>query len=441
MSSVSSGVASTATRSARLGWLDAVRGLGAILVAFSHVSYLTLGGVREAATGVLDIGKYGVLIFFLVSGYVIPMSLGRHADLRRFWIGRIFRIFPALLASVVLMAATIAVGATQLAEPLRAEPATAVLAHISMLPELLGLPGLITVYWTLSYEMTFYLLVAGLFALGLRRHAYWSAPVLALIALVIGPQLPVALVTPNSAARAAVSALVLLLLVGVVAASCTRRLVLTTVAGVLSLAALALPLLNSGAGPLTVQHTAWWGPLLLAIMFAGTVIYQLDTGLISRRRGAAILVGTCAAIVSTMWLHRPAGPVNATDFGTLLATVLTFGAAYALRHRRFPRSLAWLGAVSYSVYLLHQPMHFLLRLALQDVLPDLQQQSIGLQLLVAAFYFATVLGVSWLSYRYIEQPGQALGRQLLNRWPIPATPPLPRQRTGATQDDRRSALR
>ena len=51
------------------------------------------------SSGIIDLGKYGVLLFFLVSGYVIPMSLERHGSLRRFWIGRLFRIYPAYLAA------------------------------------------------------------------------------------------------------------------------------------------------------------------------------------------------------------------------------------------------------------------------------------------------------------------------------------------------------
>ena len=78
----------------------------------------------------IDLGKYGVLLFFLVSGYVIPMSLERHGSLRRFWIGRLFRIYPAYLAAIALVGA--------LAPPAAAWPALAaaetvsgVLAHVT----------------------------------------------------------------------------------------------------------------------------------------------------------------------------------------------------------------------------------------------------------------------------------------------------------------------
>jgi peptidoglycan/LPS O-acetylase OafA/YrhL len=60
----------------RLAWLDALRGWAAIIVAVFHVSPLVLGTTLHLRIfGVIDLGKYGVLLFFLVSGYVIPMSL------------------------------------------------------------------------------------------------------------------------------------------------------------------------------------------------------------------------------------------------------------------------------------------------------------------------------------------------------------------------------
>ena len=53
----------------------------------------------------LNTGLYGVLVFFLVSGYIIPASLERHGRVRTFWIGRVFRIYPlwSSLCAVLLV--------------------------------------------------------------------------------------------------------------------------------------------------------------------------------------------------------------------------------------------------------------------------------------------------------------------------------------------------
>jgi len=85
----------------RLAWLDALRGYAALVVVVFHLSPTVLGSDRHLALyRHFDLGKYGVLLFFLVSGYVIPMSLERHGSLRRFWIGRLCRIYPAYLAAI-----------------------------------------------------------------------------------------------------------------------------------------------------------------------------------------------------------------------------------------------------------------------------------------------------------------------------------------------------
>ena len=149
-----------------------------------HLSPYVVGPQPHAALlRHIDLGKYGVMLFFLVSGYVIPMSLERHGSLRRFWVGRLFRIYPAFLAACALMGALIVAGVLRLTAPLQAESIGGALAHVTMLQDLLGVRGLVRVFWTLSYEMTFYLMVAGLFAYGLHRRSAWWASGLAVTAL------------------------------------------------------------------------------------------------------------------------------------------------------------------------------------------------------------------------------------------------------------------
>src|SRR4051794_17724043 len=175
---------------ARMGWLDALRGFAALTVVWFHLSPLMLGNQRHLAImRHIDFGKYGVLLFFLVSGYVIPMSLERHGSLRKFWVGRLFRIYPAYLATIALVVGLATAGLAGYPGWVRADPVTGVLAHITMFSDLLGVRGVVRVFWTLAYEMTFYLVVAGLFAWRLHRYTGWWAAGLALFALA-GPVLP-----------------------------------------------------------------------------------------------------------------------------------------------------------------------------------------------------------------------------------------------------------
>ena len=53
---------------ARLGWLDALRGFAALTVVWFHLSPVVLGPERHLRIHHhIDLGKYGVLLFFLVS--------------------------------------------------------------------------------------------------------------------------------------------------------------------------------------------------------------------------------------------------------------------------------------------------------------------------------------------------------------------------------------
>jgi peptidoglycan/LPS O-acetylase OafA/YrhL len=130
----------------RLAWLDALRGYAALVVVVFHLSPTVLGTDRHLAIyRHFDLGKYGVLLFFLVSGYVIPMSLERHGSLRRFWIGRLCRIYPAYLAAIALVLLLSAAGWLAWTSSLRHQTAAIALAHVTMMSDLVGVRGAVRV--------------------------------------------------------------------------------------------------------------------------------------------------------------------------------------------------------------------------------------------------------------------------------------------------------
>ena len=84
----------------RLAWLDMLRGLAALAVVFDHISYYTLQHVRELIYEWFDPGNYGVCVFFIISGYIVPASLERKGSVRTFWVSRLFRLYPLFLLAV-----------------------------------------------------------------------------------------------------------------------------------------------------------------------------------------------------------------------------------------------------------------------------------------------------------------------------------------------------
>jgi len=105
-----------------------------------------------------DFAKYGYLgveLFFMISGYVIPLSI-RNRSVADFAVARAIRLYPTFWLCVALLAAV---------PPLLGEwrfqlPLRDTLLNLTMLAELFGARYLDGVFWTLATELQFYALVA-----------------------------------------------------------------------------------------------------------------------------------------------------------------------------------------------------------------------------------------------------------------------------------------
>lgn len=92
-----------------------------------------------------------------------------------------------------------------------------------------------------------------------------------------------------------------------------------------------------------------------------------------------------------------------------LAAWALFGLGFLLRGRRFPRVLTWLGAVSFSLYLLHFPL--LRAIGPLVGVPPLPSSTPG-RVAWTAVFLAALLVASHLLYRLVELPAQRLGRRV-----------------------------
>ena len=78
------------------------------------------------------------------------------------------------------------------------------------------------------------------------------------------------------------------------------------------------------------------------------------------------------------------------------------------------RATAYLGKVSYSLYLLHPTVIYLLTPMYRRIYDGTDQLSLAL-LASLAVTMAIVLPLSSLAYRFIEKPGIQLGRRIAAR--------------------------
>jgi peptidoglycan/LPS O-acetylase OafA/YrhL len=400
--------AKTAGTAGRLAWLDALRGFAALCVVFDHGSTLLLRPVRDFLYQWLNLGQYGIFVFFLVSGYIVPASLERKGSLSGFWTSRAFRLYPMYAVALLLAAISYKAGHGTIRGAEHA-PATAVASWLLMLPNLLTGPNVPNVTWTLSYEMVFYLLLAALFSWGVHRHSGGYALSFAASALALGGVLPMAALTRwaghfGHGPLALDTIADVLVIAGIALAVSGRRLAARAGTAMAALTALVLVTVNQGS------PYPWSGCVILALMFTGTMIYRAEQGQASRTAAAII-----AAAVLT--LTTVAGVWHGARYGhqwqiQWASSVLLAGATFALgmaaRNRRVPWAAAWLGVISYSVYLLH-PLVFD---AYRSVPALHRTHTMPVQTALFAALVTLIIAASAITYYLVEKPMQRLGRRV-----------------------------
>ncbi|WP_200308668.1 acyltransferase family protein [Streptomyces adelaidensis] len=394
----------TVSGSSRLGWLDALRGIAALVVVFDHSSYSFMAELRRELMPEFNTSRYGIMVFFLVSGYIIPASLERRGCVRTFWIGRLFRIYPLWAAVVTGMLAAAALGVAEVRNFDGQSVASVTAAHLMLLQELLGTPNLLLVLWTLSYEMAFYLLVVALFTVRLHQR---SAAIAVTLAALAALSVAAGFVLPASALSDALGTGQLITLataVMAIAVCCASigSAALRVFGGVLGgMLALALVAFN-GTVPV------WEGLVILAVMFLGTAVYRAEVGQ-SRwaYAGCAAIVVVAFAVGSAYVDGDGQHFTRRAWIVSFLLAVVTFGAGLALRRRRIPRLLAGLGTISYSVYLVHPVL-----LAVSDSTIGRRRHD---DLVLEIAFYVVLLPLCALTYRYVEAPAQRWGRSLARR--------------------------
>lgn len=159
--------------------MEGLRGFAVFLVFLTHYAALSEPWVMAGSPlasfmkAVHSLGNAGVDLFFILSGYLIYGSLiARAQPYGKFMKRRVIRIYPAFTAVFLLYIALWWSNPT-----LGKIPAEGGAAALYLLQNFLLLPGLfpiepmITVAWSLSYEMFFYLALPPLIVLlGLRRR-------------------------------------------------------------------------------------------------------------------------------------------------------------------------------------------------------------------------------------------------------------------------------
>jgi peptidoglycan/LPS O-acetylase OafA/YrhL len=163
-------------RHSRLRTIDGLRGVAALGVVFYHVDVgarLSYGDWTPAwVTWLLHQGALGVDVFFVISGFVIAYSVRAAtytpAFLGVFALRRFIRLDPpywaAIALEIALIELTLRLGAGS--GSIGLPSVQQILAHVVYAQHVLGLGDIVPVFWTLCYEIQFYLFFVGALVLG-----------------------------------------------------------------------------------------------------------------------------------------------------------------------------------------------------------------------------------------------------------------------------------
>lgn len=143
----------------RIQELDALRGIAALVVLVFHFSLLNPDLLKFTKFGVT-----GVDLFFIISGFVITMSLDRIRFGYEFVINRFSRLYPTYWTAVVFTFLVIFINRYFFgADPQTPLPTKDFLYNLTMFQYYFGVKDLDGPYWTMIIEMLFYLVMLYLF--------------------------------------------------------------------------------------------------------------------------------------------------------------------------------------------------------------------------------------------------------------------------------------
>ncbi len=359
----------------RYAFVDALRGIAAMSVVLFHAYKAQhieqfAAWLPESARFVLEHGNTGVFMFFVISGFVIANTLLptplTPKGAGRFVLRRAVRLDPPYWASMACVVLLALLSARMLGKAYTPPDPSTLLLHVLYLPGLAQVELISDVYWTLCLEVQFYVVFA----------------LLMLLVSALSPRL--------SRERA-------------------LDLVLLPLVAFSNLWALGLAPFDEVPG-LFLSH--------FHLFLTGVLVYRAHAA----APGHSLWPKALAALQVALLLGTAIQHANVALFvgASTACALLVASQAKGLTRWLAVRPLLFLGTISYSLYLVHNPITgavFRVGYRLTDN-ASAWVEALWLVVVVAA----CVLG-SYLFYRAFEAPSIALARKLgtqRKETPLPA---------------------
>jgi len=326
----------------RLKELDALRGLAALMVVFFH---FTMG--RAQANLGFKVGTTGVDLFFIISGFVIYMSIGKVKTSLDFVINRVSRLYPTYWTCVSFTFVLIAVNSMFKNIGWGYSDIIGYLVNMTMFQFYFEIPSIDGTYWTMIIEMIFYLGILFLFHFKMLKYLNFiglSLTFLVVTATFFWPQ------------------------------------------------------------TYLVTRVMYWIPLLqfIPLFLAGTVFYKIYTFKNKRLENYALLL---VCLISQILLFNFAGGskkyIIQSEYALMLIVYFTLFVLFVNNKLGFIVSKwsLFLGKISFALYLVHQ--YISIRIIIPYLVDDLQLNFWMASLLVA---LPVVILLAALITNFIEVP-------------------------------------
>lgn len=151
----------------RLPAADIFRGLAALWVFLfhlkegRHIAQLVQALPETLISSLFGAGHLGVPVFFVLSGLVITQSVsheeGKLFSSKNFLARRMVRLCPPYYFSILVTILFLVLKSRATSEPVTFPDLPVITAHLFYLQDLLAAPAIGTVYWSLCIEVQFYL--------------------------------------------------------------------------------------------------------------------------------------------------------------------------------------------------------------------------------------------------------------------------------------------
>jgi peptidoglycan/LPS O-acetylase OafA/YrhL len=355
----------------KLAFIDTLRGLASLYVVCFHLSLITTPQAVPPSWlfPFVNAGGSGVMLFFIVSAFTLCLSMearatGETEPVANFYIRRFFRIAPLFyvwlaiyfIRDILYYHTTHSAGVV----------AASTFFVFNLIPG--QEDGYVWASWTIGVEMLFYAVFPLIFFYARN--------------------------------------------IGIALALCIIAMTLRIPFHFWFLRLNADP----NVGQLFYEHGIVFNA---AVFLAGVVVYHLYK-LIDPMRAARLGVGQAlvaffvAGIVYECYVGVAPDRTTNVAFQTLIYGALLLGLSISPVKLFVNRITQFYGKISYSVYLSHATTVFFMSpiFALLYRLTPYKTLAFGISVLLA---LAVITPLSYVTYRFIEAPGNALGRRLIRR--------------------------